>query len=148
MQGQPPDRIDVNRGRTARESPRWRTLNWEVRPVVCGGDGRSRQSFLTRLPEAYAYFEGHFPAWPVLAAAVQLHELVLPCLRRSRPDVGPLRGLKDLKFLERIGPGAGLEVALAWEADTSRVDFEIFAHGVRASAGTLVLARAGDREPS
>jgi 3-hydroxymyristoyl/3-hydroxydecanoyl-(acyl carrier protein) dehydratase len=132
----------------AEDRPGERTLAWEIGPVVRGGDGRSRQTCVTRLPETYAYFEGHFPAYPVLAAAVQLHELVLPCVRRSRSDLGPLRHLKDLKFLERIGPGERLEVTLAWEEDAPQLAFEILADGVRASAGTLVLDGAGDAEPA
>jgi hypothetical protein len=146
--GPPPDRTATPSDRAGADRPRERTLAWELRAVVRGGDGRFRQTFRTRLPEAYAYFEGHFPAFPVLAAAVQLHELVLPCLRRSRPDLGPLRHLKGLKFLERIGPGQCLDVTLEWEAGSAQVDFEIRAEGVRASAGTLVLDPAQGTGPS
>jgi hypothetical protein len=146
--GPQPDRTAAQRERAGADRPRERTLAWETRAVVRGGDGRFRQTFRTRLPEAYAYFEGHFPAYPVLAAAVQLHELVLPCLRRSRPDLGPLRHLKGLKFLERIGPGECLDVTLEWDTDSVQVDFEIRAKGVRASVGTLVFGQLEGGQPS
>jgi len=145
--GPQPDRTATPSDRAGAHRPRERTLAWEMRAVVRGGEGRFRQTFRTRLPEAYAYFEGHFPAYPVLAAAVQLHELVLPCLRRSRPDLGPLRHLKGLKFLERIGPGERLDVTLEWKDDSAQVDFEIHAGDVRASAGTLVLGPTQDAGP-
>jgi len=148
VNGPPAGRTAVQPDLASGDGPRGPGLAWEIDPLLRGEDGRSRQVFRTRLPEAYAYFDGHFPAYPVLAAAVQLHELVLPCVRRSRADLGALRSLKGLKFLERIGHGAGLEVLLDWAEGAPEIDFEILADGVRASAGTLVLDRTGDAEPA
>jgi uncharacterized membrane protein len=121
-------------------------LAWEplaVRRV----DARSIHSFRTRLPEDYAFFAGHFPGYPVLAGAVQLHELILPCLRRVRPEAGPLERLTGLKFPKRICPGDALEVRLGLNDDRGEVEFEILRGEVRCTQGRLSLGR-GPGEPA
>ena len=114
-------------------------LDWEP-SVVSRNEGRERHAFRTRLPPDYAFFEGHFPGYPVLAAAVQLHELVLPCLRRARPGSGPVARLAGLKFPRRIVPGDALEVRLEFRDDGRDVEFEIARDGERCTQGRLSLA--------
>jgi 3-hydroxymyristoyl/3-hydroxydecanoyl-(acyl carrier protein) dehydratase len=96
------------------------------------------------VPPDYGFFEGHFEGYPVLAGAVQLHEFVLPCLRRLRPDAGALAGLTGLKFPRRIRPGDRVELRLAYTDGAREVDFELLVEGERCTHGRLLLAGAGE----
>jgi 3-hydroxymyristoyl/3-hydroxydecanoyl-(acyl carrier protein) dehydratase len=98
-----------------------------------------------RIPEDYAYFEGHFPGYPILPGAVQLAELVLPCVRQARPDLGPMRGMSQLKFLGRILPGDEVVVLLTFDQGESMVDFTLRTRTLVASTGRLAFAPAGAR---
>jgi hypothetical protein len=123
-------------------------LAWEEDPPGVLGDVTVR-SYRTRLPADYAYFEGHFPGYPVLAGAVQLQELVLPCLRRACPGAGPPLQWSAIKFTQRIRPGDGLQVRLRVRAGAPDVEFAILRDGARCTQGRLALvpAAAGGRPP-
>jgi 3-hydroxymyristoyl/3-hydroxydecanoyl-(acyl carrier protein) dehydratase len=84
-----------------------RELSWVEESTTEDG----RRLFRTRLPERYVFFEGHFPAHPILAGATQLTELVLPCARRLGA-LGPVRGVGQVKFMSRLAPGDDVEVGL------------------------------------
>ena len=90
------------------------------------------------VPIDFFGFAGHFPGYPVLSGAVQLHELVLPCLRAVLGDTFAVTAFHDLKFLARIAPGDTVEVALRPAA--GRCDFTITRGDVRCSTGRAVLA--------
>jgi 3-hydroxymyristoyl/3-hydroxydecanoyl-(acyl carrier protein) dehydratase len=94
------------------------------------------------VPEDYLYFEGHFDTYPILPGVVQLHELVLPVARKARPELGPVRQMMRLKFLERIKPGDDLVLTLRFGEDGSDCDFEIAVDGRRCSGGRLRFAEA------
>jgi 3-hydroxyacyl-[acyl-carrier-protein] dehydratase len=113
-------------------------LPWEDQPALVEG-GRTLRAYRTRLPADWACFEGHFPGYPVLAGAVQLHALVLPCLRRACPDVGPPLRWTAIKFPKRIGPGEDLQVSLDFREGSCEVAFEITRDGVRCTEGRLSL---------
>jgi len=123
-------------GRTGRGAQR--TLEWTEIPAI---DGDSTRRFRTSLPDRYAFFEGHFPTYPVLASAVQLNELILPCVRRVHPDPFRVTKLQNLKFIDRIQPGDPLEIAI--RATSSGYSFEILRDGRRCSMGKLLL-KEGD----
>ncbi len=89
------------------------------------------------VPHDYLYFEGHFEGYPVMAAVVQLHELVLPLVERLWPGLGQPRELLRLKFLGRIAPGDALRVTLRFGLDANTCDFEIANDRERCSAGRL-----------
>jgi len=114
-----------------------RDLDWQFRTDA---DGRFVGS--TRVPADYFAFAGHFVTYPVLSGAVQLHELVLPCLRAARPESPIVTELADLKFLVRIVPGDALEVVLAFDAGREAVDFEIRRGALRCSTGRLLYRGA------
>jgi len=97
----------------------------------------------TVIPADYPYFKGHFRGYPVMAGVVQLHELVLPCVRRLRPDLGALAGLSGLKFPERIGPGQAVEVLLRWKDEGPSVSFEIRRDALRCALGQLKFVQDG-----
>ncbi len=107
----------------------------------------------------------------MLAGVVQLHELVLPCVRRERPGIGALRLLTGVKFPNRIRPGDTIEVRLAFldgrpaggsgavsapgaasaeagAAPDAEVSFEIVRGDVTCSLGRLSFERsAGGAAP-
>lgn len=100
------------------------------------------------LPEDYAWFEGHFEGYPVLAGAAQLKELILPSVADAFPDLGRLESMNRVKFLERIVPGAALRMefsrALGEAGDPvhARVRFQIdMREGATCSVGHLVFAQ-------
>jgi len=114
------------------------SLSWSAPESVSNDDGRQRRRFCSQLPEHYVMFQGHFPGYPVLAGAVQLNELVLPCLELVRPDLGMLCELKGLKFTKRLAPGDAFEVMLSWTPEVQdRVDFEIRRGATICSAGKM-----------
>ncbi len=118
-------------------------LAWEVRDAgsavhaSCAADGARTAAFRTSIPRDWACFRGHFPGTPVLSAAVQLQDLVLPCVARVRAASGAPTRLAGLKFLLRIEPGDTLDVRLRWRPGSQIVDFEIVRDGTRCSLGRL-----------
>jgi len=116
-------------------TPQCRTLTWQHDAAQAAATSCHR--FTTRLPAEFFAFAGHFPSYPVLAGAVQLQELVLPCLRRVRPDARELTGVVDLKFLARIAPGDEVEVALCSLPAGDAVLFVISRGTTRCSSGRL-----------
>ena len=97
------------------------------------------------VPDNYRWFDGHFDQYPVMPAAVQLHELVLPCVARAAehdgwPD-GPMLGAARLKFTGRIEPGARLTVRLKKVAPLA-LHFEISSSGRPCSSGRLRFGEA------
>ncbi|HEX5050130.1 MAG TPA: hypothetical protein VFZ65_00030 [Planctomycetota bacterium] len=120
-------------GRAADGSVPCRSLQFET---VGGPAGTAR--FRTRVPHDFFAFAGHFPTYPVLSGAAQLHELVLPCLRLALGDGIVTTAFHDLKFLSRIGPGDTVEIAVS-SPNGAVVDFEILRDGVRCSSGRVTL---------
>lgn len=114
-----------------------RSLTWRaVAPLVAG-----ERRFRTQIPARYAFFAGHFPTYPVLAGAVQLHELVQPCVRAAWPQVGALQQLDGGKFSARIAPGDDIEVVVRRASD-HRFEFSIWRADVRCTWGALTFASA------
>ena len=97
-----------------------------------------RMHWSTHVPVDFFAFDGHFPGYPVLSGAVQLHELVLPCLRAADERLEVV-AFQDLKFLARIAPGDTVDVALRIAENGEFADFEITRDGARCSAGRAVL---------
>lgn len=123
--------------------PRAFSLVWDagVDAPPAPAEGAERRVFRARVPENYAWYDGHFATYPVMAGAVQLHDAVLPCVRRALPAAGPLTALSRVKFLARIAPGDALAVTLDWERGQSAVvDFAITVRERTCSSGRLTLA--------
>jgi hypothetical protein len=96
------------------------------------------------VPANYAYFEGHFPGYPILPGAAQLSEMVLPCVRRARPGLGRLLRMARLKFQERIKPDELIDVSLTFAQDPTQVDFTLRRGATVCAAGRLVFAPGAD----
>jgi hypothetical protein len=90
-----------------------------------------------QVPADYPYFDGHFPGYPILPGAAQLSELVLPFVRRVRPDLGRLTHMARLKFTGRIQPGDTIEVVLEERPGQSQLDFSLRRGTTLCAAGTL-----------
>ncbi|MET0388831.1 MAG: hypothetical protein ABW321_22855 [Polyangiales bacterium] len=105
------------------------------------GPGANEHRFAVHVPDNYAYYEGHFPGYPIMAGAVQLSELVLPCVRRVRPELGHLVRMSRLKFQERIVPGNAVELVLSFHPDPTQIDFSIRRGTTVCAAGRLVFAQ-------
>jgi 3-hydroxymyristoyl/3-hydroxydecanoyl-(acyl carrier protein) dehydratase len=102
-------------------------------------DGRAEHEFHLHVPEDYAYFDGHFPGYPILPGAAQLGELVMPCVRRARPALGQLSAMSQLKFLGRILPGDAVQVVLAFREAEATVDFTLRCRSAVAATGRLTF---------
>ncbi|MCB9732439.1 MAG: AMP-binding protein [Deltaproteobacteria bacterium] len=125
--------------------PRAFSLAWDgaVEAPPAPSESAERRVFRARVPEGYAWYDGHFATYPVMAGAVQLHDVVLPCVRRALPAAGPLASLARVKFLGRIAPGDAIAVTLDWERGQSAVvDFTITAGERACSSGRLTLRAA------
>ncbi len=105
------------------------------------GDGAGHARFRAQIPEDLAWYEGHFPGYPIMAGAVQLHVLVLPALRLAFPSFGEVRAMKKIKFTGRIEPGDEVFVDLVDKGD-GRVRFRIEKGASTCTAGLLEGAMA------
>jgi 3-hydroxymyristoyl/3-hydroxydecanoyl-(acyl carrier protein) dehydratase len=93
----------------------------------------------TTVPAHYHAFAGHFIGYPLLNGAVQLHDLVLPALRRAHGAAAHLIELQDLKFQARIGPGAALTITVTTVA-AEQIEYTIVCAGTRCSTGRARFA--------
>jgi acyl-coenzyme A synthetase/AMP-(fatty) acid ligase len=75
------------------------------------------------VPANSARYEGHFVGDPLLPALAQLHDLVLPTVRASWPELGALTRMSRVKFTSPIRPGARVAVVLSRRGE--RVDFAL-----------------------
>ena len=87
------------------------------------------------VPDNYRWFDGHFDRYPVLPAAIQLHEVVLPCVKMTPWASGKITAAERLKFTGRIGPGAALTVRL--RPIDGGLHFDIQSEGQPCSSGRL-----------
>lgn len=93
------------------------------------------------IPMQYVAYSGHFDVYPVLAGAVQLEELVLPLVRRERPEWPALRELRQVKFTGRIEPGDNVQVQVQFREH--RCLFDIRKQAKLCASGELVFAGPG-----
>lgn len=117
--------------------PPYRPLHFAAVPPTSGEAAR----FRTTVPRDFFGFVGHFPGYPVLSGAVQLHELVLPCLAAAGGTVR-ITAFQDLKFLARIAPGDTIDVVLRHHDARSTCEFEVVRGTARCSAGRVLLGAA------
>lgn len=100
-------------------------------------DARETCAFTVEVPTNYAFYDGHFPGYPVLAGAVQLHELVLPAIARAFPGLGPVAELSGIKFTGRILPGDAVVVRVERERGREHVAFDIARDGTPCTSGRI-----------
>ncbi len=119
-------------------SPR-RPLRFERLP----GPGDALARYRATVPADWFGFAGHFPGYPVLSGAVQLHEVVLPCLAATLGPVA-VAAFHDMKFLARIAPGDTIEVVIRRGAAPDRPEFELLRGQTKCSTGRLSLRPAAE----
>lgn len=86
-------------------------LHWhETAPGSGNVEPLRDEIFAMSVPSNYAWFDGHFPGYPVLAAAVQLQEILRPALNSMFGDALQITSLSRLKFTGRILPGDELKL--------------------------------------
>lgn len=146
----PPDARAMQRGASGQHSRarllRALDLTVDARPLAFELELREqrresdRAVYRIHVPATYVYFEGHFPGHPILPGAAQLSEMVLPCVRRARPELGPLTRMTRIKFQERIKPDDSIDVALSFPSDPSQVDFSLRRGETVCAAGRLSFA--------
>lgn len=118
-------------------------LNWTLEwgePVEARENDRESLEIPVRIPEDFAWFEGHFEDYPVLAGAVQLKELILPTVSRAFPRLGSVLSMSRIKFTGRIVPGDQVVVRVERGTRPGRVQFEIRKASESCARGILVLA--------
>lgn len=111
-------------------------LSFEQTEASAEGD-LERRCFRVQIPENYAYFEGHFPGYPILPGAAQLSALVVPCVRRARPELGRLQHMSRVKFTARIKPADAVDVVLSWQAAAPTVEFTLRRDATLCAGGKL-----------
>ncbi|MFT4515252.1 MAG: 3-hydroxymyristoyl/3-hydroxydecanoyl-(acyl carrier protein) dehydratase [Planctomycetota bacterium] len=120
-------------GRTGNDITR--ELAWQV--TACEADIATLR---TTIPSNYLFYEGHFEGYPVLAGGVQLHELVMPSLRKLCGETPALSKLDSIKFLARIAPGDTIDVVLQRSSDASKLTFEVRKQNTKCTSGRLHFA--------
>jgi acyl-coenzyme A synthetase/AMP-(fatty) acid ligase len=119
-----------------------RSMNWKLEwgePNRSRSGAAERFEISVRVPDDYAWFEGHFEEYPVLAGAAQLKELILPTVTSAFPELGPVQTMSRIKFTGRITPGNSLSVRVEKGAKPGRVSFEIRKGDEVCSRGMLSL---------
>jgi 3-hydroxymyristoyl/3-hydroxydecanoyl-(acyl carrier protein) dehydratase len=118
-------------------------VRWEVdwgERIETVNDGRVCQRVQLHIPRTFGPFDGHFPGYPILPAASQLNDLVLPCIRAQRPDLERVRSVQKLKFLGRIVPEDDLDLEISWMEGEPTVDFSLFRGDKVCSGGRILFA--------
>ncbi|NRA33449.1 MAG: AMP-binding protein [Polyangiaceae bacterium] len=98
------------------------------------------ESFPIRVPASSPRFVGHFPGDAILPAVAQLHDLVLPKVRDSFPQLGSLQRMNRVRFTSPVRPDTDMELTLKHAKNSQRVDFELRAAEIQYAKGTLYFA--------
>jgi hypothetical protein len=124
-------------------TPNW-TLEWGA-PVRGNADGKESLERTVRVPQDYAWFEGHFEQFPVLAGAAQLKDLILPLVAQAFPELGAVTSMSRIKFSGRILPGDEITVRVERGARPGRVEFAIRKTDEVCSRGILSFSQGLER---
>lgn len=87
----------------------------------------------------YPRFNGHFHGYPLMAAAVQLHDLLAPAAQQFL-GAGHVQQIVRIKFQREIKPGDALEIRLKGTPDA--LDFSIWRNQDCCTSGRLVWESA------
>ena len=67
------------------------------------------------VPADHPCLAGHFPGDPIVPAVLLL-DLSCAVLRQLRPELGPLREVKAVKFMQPVRPGEAVRVSFSESA--------------------------------
>lgn len=87
------------------------------------------------IPASYPWFQGHFDEYPIMAAAVQMHDIIAPAVQKFLGE-GYIRHIPRMKFSRIIQPDDQLEVRV--EGEPSAVKFSIWRADTCCTSGRLI----------
>jgi 3-hydroxymyristoyl/3-hydroxydecanoyl-(acyl carrier protein) dehydratase len=93
------------------------------------------------VPTNLAYFEGHFPAAPVVPGVVQI-KWALASARRCLGVTGMVAGVEALKFQQVMGPETEVTLDLKFSAETGKLNFSFHSGERRYGSGRVLLRAA------
>jgi len=91
-----------------------------------------------RVTASCPLFRGHFPGRPLLPGVGQISLVVALCRAAGWGDP-TVTGLERVKFIEPVGPGALLDVAV--DRRPGRLRFRFLRDGATVATGTLLLSQ-------
>jgi 4-coumarate--CoA ligase (photoactive yellow protein activation family) len=100
---------------------------------------RERYTDVVRVPSDWAYFEGHFEGFPILAGVVQMTEIILPAVAAHWRELQRPRHVTNLKFRRPINPGDALELEITRTAPL-KVTFALHRQSEVMTSGALEFA--------
>jgi acyl-coenzyme A synthetase/AMP-(fatty) acid ligase len=100
---------------------------------------RERYTEVVRVPRDWAYFEGHFEGFPILAGVVQMTEIILPAVAAHWRELRRPRQVTNLKFRRPINPGDALELEITRTAPL-KVSFALHRQSEVMTSGALEFA--------
>lgn len=93
------------------------------------------------VPAGLELFAGHFPGFPILPGVAEVHWVMLHA-RRLFPLRGRFSRLSRLKFLKRVAPDTTLQMRLAFDPATGRIDFTVGSDAGTHASGRIEFAEA------
>lgn len=93
-----------------------------------------------RVLDEPACVEGHFPGDPIVPGVAQLVDIVQARILEAWPELPRPSGMKRVKFLAAIRPGARLRLVLERNPGASTVKFEIRTGEEVATRGSMQFA--------
>lgn len=94
---------------------------------------------LTLTPELF-WFKGHFPEQAILPGVAQLH-LVMHYAKTLLHVRHPFKGMDVVKFQRPLFPGENVELAINWNPENNKLNFQYTVDGAPASSGRITLCR-------
>jgi 3-hydroxymyristoyl/3-hydroxydecanoyl-(acyl carrier protein) dehydratase len=123
--------------------PGERVSRLEVRARTRRKDGELEVHELDmRVPGSLCWFEGHFIGYPILAALVQVQE-VLAHASEIWHDVGTPTEIRGAKFKQPIHPADELVLRLSRRETRRMIEFQFSRAGKVCSCGTLKFDPGG-----
>ncbi|MEO7092762.1 MAG: AMP-binding protein [Polyangiales bacterium] len=93
-------------------------------------------TYTAEIPRDLVFFRGHFDAFTILPGAVIVERLVLPVVRQELPDLGPVKGIRRLRFRRPLLPEQQVTVKL--EHKNGKLLFEVLSAAGPVSSGVLL----------
>ncbi|WP_354622774.1 3-hydroxyacyl-ACP dehydratase [Psychromonas sp. MME2] len=114
-------------------------------PIVAQKIADNELQLLLFMEPSLAYFQGHFPDFPILPGVAQIDwaiyygQTLLNCPNK-------FAGMEVIKFQEAILPNQTVSLTLKWQSDKGMLYFSFNSHGVQPvkthSSGRIKLVNA------
>jgi 3-hydroxymyristoyl/3-hydroxydecanoyl-(acyl carrier protein) dehydratase len=110
-------------------------------PTALRRSSGSEDVFLFTVEPDHLAFQGHFPDDPILPGVIQVDWAI----RFGAEAFGPLgdfKGLSNLKFMGVTRPLEPLELGVAYDRESGRLEFRLDGPSGRKSSGTVLFDSA------